>query len=396
MIPLRVEFVTAIEKIGADEWNRLAAGSEPFLRYEFLHALEASGSVGVETGWQPFHVAVYAAHNELAAVMPLYAKDNSYGEYVFDWSWAHAYSRNGLNYYPKLVSSIPFTPATGQRLLAGDSGDQQALSAAALAAVQTLADKISASSWHVLFPTRQECQQWQEAGMQTRLGCQFHWFNDGFADFDDFLQRFAARKRKRLKRERRRVQDQGIALRCYTGAEISAAQWQSFYEFYQFTYYKRGQQGYLNKDFFLRIAESMPENLVMVMATLHDKPVGSALCLKNHSTLYGRYWGCREEYDCLHFEACYYQGIDYCIAHGLQRFDPGAQGEHKIQRGFIPVKTWSSHWIAHPQFADAIGRFLHDEARGIESYRRECCTLLPFNSQSIASEQVKSLLQNGE
>ncbi|MGI9293126.1 MAG: GNAT family N-acetyltransferase [Pseudomonadales bacterium] len=389
MTPLLVEFIPGIETVGSAEWNRLAADGEPFLRYEFLHALEASGSVSAQTGWQPFHITVRSADKTLLAVMPLYIKDNSYGEYVFDWSWAHAYSRNGLDYYPKLMSSVPFTPATGSRLLVDAHGDKKAISAAIFTAVKKLAKKIDASSWHILFPDNQECENWKNTGMITRLGCQFHWFNDGFTSFDDFLRSFAARKRKRLKRERRRVQEQEIKLTSYTGAEISEALWEAFYEFYQFTYYKRGQHGYLNKDFFLRIAACMPENLVMVMATLHGKPVGSALCFKNDTTLFGRYWGCREEYDSLHFEACYYQGIDYCIAHGLQRFDPGAQGEHKIQRGFIPVKTWSSHWIAHPEFSDAIARFLRDETRGMESYRREACALLPFNAQFGETSALK-------
>ncbi|MGI9284494.1 MAG: GNAT family N-acetyltransferase [Pseudomonadales bacterium] len=394
-MPLLVEFIPSIDTVGATEWNCLATASEPFLRYEFLHALEASGSVSAETGWQPFHITVRAADKTLRAVMPLYIKDNSYGEYVFDWSWAHAYSRNGLDYYPKLMSSVPFTPATGSRLLVDQSSDKQTISAAIFAATRKLAKKIDASSWHILFPEDQECQRWEDTGMLTRLGCQFHWMNDGFTSFDDFLKNFAARKRKALKRERRRVQQQDIKLTSYTGTEISEVLWEAFYEFYQFTYYKRGQQGYLNKDFFLRIAASMPENLVMVLATLHGKPVGSALCFKNDSTLFGRYWGCREEYDCLHFEACYYQGIDYCIAHGLQRFDPGAQGEHKIQRGFIPVKTWSNHWISHPDFNEAIVRFLDDETRGMESYRGECCSLLPFNSQYCKTSAVRSLIESG-
>lgn len=395
MKPLHIEFVHHIDTVGAAEWNRLAAGNEPFLRYEFLHALEASGSVGAETGWQPCHITVRSTEQSLLAVMPLYIKDNSYGEYVFDWSWAHAYARTGLEYYPKFMSSIPFTPATGSRLLVDPHGDKKAISTAVFTAVQKLANETGASSWHILFPDKQECQAWQSAGMLTRLGCQFHWFNDGFTGFDDFLQSFAARKRKRLKRERRRVREQEIKLASYTGAEINEALWEAFYQFYQFTYYKRGQQGYLNKAFFLQIAASMPENLVMVMATLHGKPVGSALCFKNDSTLFGRYWGCREEYDCLHFEACYYQGIDYCIAHGLQRFDPGAQGEHKIQRGFIPLKTWSNHWIAQPEFSDAIAQFLHDETQGVESYRREACALLPFNAQYRENLAVRALIEGG-
>ena len=395
MMPLKVEFIAGMEAIDAAEWNRLAAGSDPFLRHEFLHALEASGSVSAKTGWQPCHVTVRSTDESLLAVMPLYIKDNSYGEYVFDWSWAHAYSRNGLDYYPKLMSSVPFTPATGSRLLLDANSDRQAISAAVFAAVKTLAQEIDASSWHILFPQEQECEQWHDTGLMTRLGCQFHWFNAGFSSFDDFLQRFAARKRKRLKRERRRVQEQEIQLNSYTGVEITEALWESFYEFYQFTYYKRGQQGYLTKDFFLRIAASMPDNLVMVMATLHGKPIGSALCFKNETTLFGRYWGCREEYDCLHFEACYYQGIEYCITHGLQRFDPGAQGEHKIQRGFIPIKTWSSHWIAHTEFRAAIAQFLLDETQGVEAYRSDCCTALPFNSQFCETQTVRELIEKG-
>ena len=299
--------------------------------------------------------------------------------YVFDWSWADAWQRSGLDYYPKLVSAIPFTPATGPRLCVRSGADEWAAWGIALQAIKQFATRQGISSWHVLFPEQEVATQLLQQGLPRRTATQFHWFNDSYCSFDDFLASFSSRKRKNLRRERARVAEQGLRLETLTGSDISQQQWQQFHRFYQLTYAKRsGHGGYLNRDFFLETAAGMGEQVVMVLAYLGDQAVAGALYFRSSDTLYGRYWGCEQEFDCLHFEACYYQGIEYCINHGLQRFDPGAQGEHKIQRGFRPVPTWSNHWIADPQLSAAVGDFTRREEQHSEAYAREAASLLPF------------------
>ncbi len=372
---LELKIHTSIRDAGQDTWDRLCGTDYPFLRYEFLDALEQSGSVGPQTGWQPLHL-VAEQDGAAVAVMPLYLKTHSYGEYVFDWSWADAYQRHGLDYYPKLVTAIPFTPATGPRI--GCAGPVTDLMPAIIDAVKQLAERFGASSWHGLFiePPIQEAMQ--QADLTLRLGTQYHWFNENFTDFDHFLQKFASRKRKNVRRERQKVAEQQINLRRIEGTSISAEQLNTFYEFYQNTYLKRGRTGYLTPEFFRLLHRQMPEQLLLVIAEKNDRPVAGALSLKSSSTLYGRYWGCAEDYDSLHFETCYYQGIEYCIENGLARFDPGAQGEHKIQRGFVPIETWSGHWIRHPGFADAIRRAMDEERKAMRQQIDELTTWLPF------------------
>jgi len=312
-------------------------------------------------------------------VMPLYLKSHSYGEYVFDWSWADAWQRSGLHYYPKLVSAIPFTPATGPRLCMREDADPAATWQAALGAIQGLAKERGFSSWHLLFPEQEVASSLQQAGLHRRTATQFHWFNRGYTSFDDFLADFTSRKRKSLRRERARVAEQGLTLRTLCGGEIGPREWQQFHHFYQMTYAKRsGHGGYLTREFFTQAAPQLGEQVVMVMAYLENRAVAGALYFRSRDTLYGRYWGCEQEYDCLHFETCYYQGIEYCIANGLQKFDPGAQGEHKIQRGFRPVPTWSNHWIADPRLAAAVGDFTRSEEQHSAAYLRDAATLLPF------------------
>ncbi|WP_370280926.1 GNAT family N-acetyltransferase [Pontibacterium sp.] len=366
-----------IESIGAELWNELCGTDYPFLRYEFLHALEHSGSVGKGTGWLPLHLSLKDGDTTVA-VMPLYLKQHSYGEYVFDWAWADAYSRYGLDYYPKLLSAIPFTPAYGPRI--GTKLPLEQVIPAIREGIPQIAAKLSASSWHGLFAPKDTIELFQSETLMPRLGSQYHWFNRDYRDFDHFLEHFSSRKRKNLRKERKKVTDQGVELRTFAGNEISDALLHRFYHFYQITYLKRGRKGYLTPEFFTLLRDTMPEHLVLVPAFVDGQAVAGALSLRSSTTLYGRYWGCLEEYDSLHFETCYYQGIEYCIREGLERFDPGAQGEHKIQRGFEPIETWSVHWIEDPGFREPIARFLEEEEAMMREQIAELTTWLPFKN----------------
>ena len=375
---LTAEFLTSLDQGTAADWNAIAGEDYPFLRHEFLYGLEKTGCTTAESGWQPCHLGLHDTQG-LLGVLPLYLKSHSYGEYVFDWSWADAWQRSGLEYYPKLVSAIPFTPATGPRLCTREGTRPEDIWPAALRALQQFATRQDISSWHLLFPEQKVSQQLLDLGSHRRTATQFHWFNDDYRSFDDFLGTFTSRKRKSLKRERARVAEQGLKLRTLTGREITARDWEQFYLFYQLTYAKRsGHRGYLTREFFLETAPSLGEQVVMVVAHHGAQAVAAALYFRSQDTLYGRYWGCQGEFDCLHFEACYYRGIEYCIEHGLRRFDPGAQGEHKIQRGFRPVPTWSNHWIADPNLSAAVGDFTRREESHSEQYQNQAAQLLPF------------------
>lgn len=378
MDQLQPQYLAAITEIPASQWDALAGHDYPFLRHAFLAALEESDAVSAAKGWQPHHL-VMREKGTLVAAMPLYIKSHSYGEYVFDWAWADAYQRHGQVYYPKLVAAIPFTPATGPRLLVAAGADREALLQRVIDALREEAQRVAASSVHILFPHAEESVQWQQGGMLQRVGPQYHWFDEDYGDFEGFLASFSSRKRKTLRRERRRVAEQGLELQILEGAAISAEDWRFFFYCYQLTYAKRsGHGGYLPEDFFLRLARAMPEALVMVMAYHGSERVAAALNFRGSDALYGRYWGCVHEFEFLHFEACYYQGIEYCLRHGLPRFDPGAQGEHKIQRGFTPITTYSNHWLAMPAFSDAVARFLDQERDHINDYLREAAEMLPF------------------
>ena len=385
MTPLAVEFLTSIGDIPALEWDDIVGGDYPFMSHKFLWGLEKTGCTTADSGWQPCH-AVLRTGRQAVAVMPLYLKSHSYGEYVFDWAWADAWKRVGLNYYPKLVSAIPFTPATGPRICVSAGQDYGNVLKAFISAIQQFAERQHISSWHLLFPTQSVAEMLSAENLHVRTATQFHWFNEGFDSFDDFLATFTSRKRKSLKRERQRVAEQGLSLQTLVGDQISDAHWQQFYRFYQLTYAKRsGHGGYLNREFFTETAAGMGEQAVLVMAYHEEVAVAGALYFKSGDTLFGRYWGAEREFDCLHFEACYYRGIEYCIANGLRRFDPGAQGEHKIQRGFRPVKTFSNHWIADPQLSAAVGDFTQREHAQTDSYISQAAELLPFKAQSKSS-----------
>ncbi len=354
----------------------------PFLRETFLDTLERSGSVHAATGWAPRHLRI-ERRGVTEAFMPLYLKDHSWGEYVFDWAWASAYQRYGLAYYPKLLTAIPFTPATGPRIRFAPGVDRGALTRQLVDDAIARAETDGASSWHLLFPDAETRDHLDDPRLLTRTGIQYHWFNRDYGDFEEFLAAMISRKRKMVRRERRGVAAQGLSVDILEGAGISPELWDFFYRLYQHTYLKRsGSGGYLTRDFFLQLGEVMPEQIMMAVAREGDEPVACALYFFDDETLYGRYWGCVREYDYLHFELCYYQGIDFAIRRGLARFDAGAQGEHKILRGFEPVLTRSLHWIAEPGFVEAIGRFVEEEAAHLARYQREARALLPYRESA--------------
>jgi hypothetical protein len=374
---VEVKLINKIAQVDAADWNGLVGDAYPFLRHEFLLALEESLSVCEKTGWLPHHVMVSDEHGVLA-VMPLYLKSHSRGEYVFDYQWAQAYHQTGRDYYPKWLTAVPFTPCQGPRWFIRANVDDKVVLGLFLAAIIEVSEENDISSWHCLFPTPEQTELLREIGFAIREGVQFQWFNKDYKTFDDFLQSFNASKRKMIKRERRKVQEQGIELLQLSGDAVSAEQWAAFFKFYTLTYMKNGNPPYLNLEFFIQVAKTMGDKLLLVFALKDSKYVGAALSVIGDDTLYGRYWGCYEEYNALHFEACYYQGLDYCIAHGLARFDSGAQGEHKIARGFEPVTTYSAHWLKDPEFAAAVQQFLKRERGAIELYKQDAANYLPF------------------
>lgn len=373
-----IQLAAGMEEVDAQQWDLLAGADYPFTRHNFLLGLERTGCTSGDSGWEPLHLLL-RRDDELVAAVPNYLKNHSWGEYVFDWSWADAWRSNGLQYYPKLVSAIPFTPATGPRLLINDKTDAEQVRRHLLQGIEAFAGERDISSWHLLFPTPDVSDAFAELGCHQRTACQFHWFNRDYQDFDGFLADCASRKRKNLRRERRRVSEQGITLQTLTGEQAEPAHWEQFYSFYQMTYAKRsGHGGYLSREFFTEVVPALGSQAILVLAHHRGQAVAGALYFRSADTLFGRYWGCLQEFDMLHFEACYYRGIEYCIEQGIARFDPGAQGEHKIQRGFRPVITRSNHWIADPRFAAAIEDFTRREARHTEAYRQDAASLLPF------------------
>jgi len=364
---VRTNIASAISTIDPAEWNGLDGTACPFLRHEFLATLESSGAVGPGTGWEPEHLLLRDADGQLEAAMPLYRKTNSWGEFVFDWAWADAYQRYGYRYYPKLVAAVPYTPATGPRCLlrpgAGPDHIRELVRAAQMHARDT-----GASSLHVLFPTTTQKSALESAGLLIRKDCQFHWHNRGYASFDEFLQTFTSAKRKKVRRERRRVAESGIRFRFATGRELSHAQWEELLPLYASSFWRRGREPYLDGRFFIEISRCMPDELVVIIAEHHQEPIAIAICFRGRDTLYGRYWGTAGRYHSLHFETCYYQGIEYCIRQGLACFEPGTQGEHKLSRGFSPTETWSAHWLSRPEFASAVDQYLERERDYIDDY----------------------------
>jgi len=370
--------------VPAAKWNRLIGAEGPFTRYEFLRALETSGSVGGETGWQPGYLLV-EERGELIGALPLYRKYHSYGEFVFDWAWARAYAQHGLAYYPKLVVGIPFTPATGPRLLIAPGADRHVVAAALIREIRSVADRDNLSSIHWLFTNPADTALLEANGFKRRVGCQFHWRNDGYRDFDDFLATFSSAKRKKIRRERRHVAEAGITIEVRRGAEIEPAHWEAMYGFYRRTVDAHGAIPYLTRRFFTTIGDTLAPQIVMVLARETNNYIAGALNFVGPDTLYGRYWGTHRHVNGLHFEVCYYRAIEFCIAEGLAQFEAGAQGEHKIARGFSPTATYSAHWLRQPEFADAIEQYLVRERQDMHEYIDELSEHLPFKDTASAA-----------
>lgn len=372
----------SLADVDAGHWNALVGRGTPFLRHEFLVALEQSGCATADTGWDAHHLLLRDSRGDLTGAMPLYLKPHSWGEFVFDFAWAEAYQRAGLSYYPRLCCAVPFTPATGPRLLTLEK-DAATSRLALLGAARELARTIGVSSLHVLFPDSQDKSELEAAGLMTRLDCQFHWHNAGYGSFDDFLAGFTAEKRKKLRRERRRVAEAGITHRTLHGGDLDEALIETVYTLHAQTFARFGNPPYLNRDFFHRLARSMPRALVVELAMHHDEVIACSLSLRGDDTLYGRYWGASGDYHSLHFETCLYRGIEYCIREGLARFEPGTQGEHKLLRGFAPAPVWSLHEIADPRFAIAIRDWLKRERSRRRAYLHAAADHLPFRRADI-------------
>lgn len=367
-----VRILDSLSGVDPAAWDHLA-GPSPFLHHAFLHGLQATGCATAATGWAPCHLTLWR-DELLVGAMPLYLKDHSRGEYVFDWAWADAYHRHGLSYYPKLLCAIPFTPIRGPRLMAASDRDRMTLLKAALA----LAEEARASSLHILFPPEEVASQCEKSGMMLRRGVQFHWRNAGYASFDEFLASLTREKRKKIRQERRRVREQGVTFRWLSGAEATEGDWTFFERCYRKTYREHHSTPYLNLDFFLHIAKAMPRNLLLIEARVDNRPVAATFNVVADGAFFGRNWGAIAHIPLLHFEACYYQSIEYCIAHGVQRFEGGAQGEHKMARGLMPVETVSAHWVANREFRRAIGDYLGREMRGIAQYVDELNERTPY------------------
>lgn len=358
-----------------------ADSHDPFLSLPFLRALESSRAVGAPTAWEPAHLLL-SRGNSPAGLLPLYRKHDSRGEYIFDHSWANAYHRHGLEYYPKLVTAIPFTPVPGSRLLLTPGERAADWLPVVFEAVRQECLSQRATGWHGLFVDESWVAPAIQAGFAIREGCRFHWVNQGFREFSDFLDTLTSKKRKDIRRERRKLEEAGVVCRKVSGREADSGCWDFFYQCYERTYLEHGQRPYLGRDFFSQIAHSMAEQLSLVIAEGPTGPLASALFFQSPTTLYGRYWGALDTVDFLHFEVCYYQGIEMCIERGLTGFDPGTQGEHKLLRGFAPRLTHSLHWLAKPAFQAAIQRFVAEESREIRRYLEAAEAALPFRQRS--------------
>lgn len=406
---IHIEIRDSLSDVSSVQWNALSDDGNPFLRYEFLHTLDETGCLRDQTGWFPRYFLMWQGEDddrELIGAAPTYIKTNSYGEFVFDWSWADAYQRHQFEYYPKLVSAIPFTPATGRRLLVRADQPFEFTAKMLALAIRQFTDSQDYSSAHFLFITQQESEllsanaltcdarQAEPEGLDMasdhlkRMDCQYHWHNNGYANFEEFLAQCNAKRRKTIRRERRHVSDAGISLSQRTGDTLTSQEWQWVHQFYQSTFDRKWGNPSLTQQFFQEIGGRMGSQVLIVFAydpqdETPEWPVACSIMFIGRDTLYGRFWGCRKEFNSLHFEACYYQGIDYCIDHKIRNFEPGAQGEHKITRGFVPTLTYSAHYIRHPGFRDAIADFLNQEAPHVEQRCIGLADLLPFKKDSL-------------
>ncbi len=375
MSDVTIRTVTDITEIDRRDWDRLANPSQPeseydfnpFLKYDFFHALETSGSACPQTGWLPQHAVLEASDGEILGILPCYLKNHSQGEYVFDHGWADAFERAGGRYYPKLQAAVPFTPATGRRFLVGNdehSADRRLILAGGL---QEICRRHEASSAHITFLPKHEWEQLGKHDFLLREDQQFHWLNDGYSDFDSFLTALSSRKRKNIRKERQAaLEGNGITIDWLTGAQLTPDIWDIFFRFYQDTGARKWGQPYLTREFYRQLGETMADDIVLVMAKRDGEYVAGAINFVGSHTLFGRHWGCVEDYPFLHFEVCYYQAIDYAIAHGLSRVEAGAQGGHKLARGYMPQMTYSAHYIPHPSFRRAVDDYLTHEREAVE------------------------------
>ena len=369
---MKLTTVSSLADIDPGKWNTLAASGNPFIQYEFLRALEQHDCLDA-WGWQPHHILAYEDET-LVGACPAYIKHNSYGEFVFDWAWADAYHRNGREYYPKLVIATPYTPATGPRLLATAGKNRDAIKQQLIQAAIEAADDNSMSGVHWLFCNDADQQQLQQSGMLMRTDFQYHWSNNHYEHFDHFLSQLSSKKRKNIRRERRKVADAGITTEIISGCDLNDEQWHRLYDFYRITFLRKSGAATLSLEFF----QAMSPRLRAIFARHGNRTVAGAICFESSNTLYGRHWGCYQDYDSLHFEVCYYSGIDYCIRQRLERFEPGAQGEHKIARGFMPTRTLSSHWIADAGFRNAIAQHLQHETAAMDDYYQQLIASQPY------------------
>jgi uncharacterized protein len=380
---LTARFHARLDEIDAAQWNSLLPrDGNPFVEHAFLAGLEKYGCLKADHGWLPHHAGIYQ-NSTLVAAAPLYIKLNSHGEYVFDWSWASAYSRHGLDYYPKLLCAVPYSPVTGPRLLIGSGAEE--LRAALIAAIRGEAERRNWSSAHLNFAGAADSHGFAETDWLPRFDWQFHWQNplddkESWRDFADFLDALTPKKRKNIRQERAQVQRAGVACEIRHGDELDDADWHTIHALYRSTFDEKGNYPALTLDFFRHLGREIPRRVLAVLAHRGNECIAAALLLRSDDTLYGRYWGCREQIPGLHFEACYYQGIDYCLRNGLRTFEPGAQGEHKLARGFLPTRTQSFHWLADSRFRDAVSDALAHEALSLESYHRELMEHSPYQA----------------
>jgi uncharacterized protein len=372
-----VRTVSSLVDVPRASWQGLAQDGNPFLDWRYLVALERSGAVGAEAGWHPQHLLLEQS-GQLLAALPLYLKDHSWGEFVFDFAWAEAYHRSNIPYYPKLVAAVPFTPVPGPRVLFAEGVDRATAGAALLEAARELAGTLGASSLHLLLPDASQLELLRAAGLSLRQDCQFHWFDEGYGDFEGFLDALTAQKRKKFRRERRRVREAGIRFEWRSGAEIDETLFHVVYRLYASSFLRRGMAPYFPPALWAELFASMPHRIRVVLARRGEQTVAAAIFFVGGGVLYGRYWGCDEDYHSLHFETCFYQGIELALAEGCRRFEPGAQGEHKLRRGFRPVPTWSGHWLAHEEFARAVDAWLARERLHVAAYMEAASQHLPF------------------
>lgn len=377
---ITVKVLTNISQVSAEDWDACAGPGNPFVSHGFLNALETSDSVQAGKGWQPQHLIIEDEAGKIAACAPLYLKGHSYGEYIFDWGWAEAYERAGGNYYPKLQAAVPFTPATGPRLIVHPDRPPETAKSLIAGMVQ-LANNLEVSSLHITFPTKEEWDLLGDSGFLKRTSKQFHWENRGYETFDDFLGALASRKRKAIKKERRQIGEQGIKLYALTGDDLKPHHWDRFYDFYIDTIDRKWGRPYLNREFFEILGDTLAHLAVIVFAEVDGQIIAGALNLRGSDTLFGRNWGCSSDYKFLHFEACYYQAIDFAIEHKLKWVEAGAQGPHKIQRGYLPRNVYSAHYIEDPNFRSAVARFVEQERENIDYEIAQLMEYSPYRNE---------------